>query len=220
MRRLQELIFDQSFRVASCAAFWFARAGGDPATMIRTHIRSSARIAPASLALLATIGKPNDADALLQTAHLSSGRARWAAYAAAARLTSERVFPLIEAVVLGQDTGEARRAVRLLAALNHNIDTGQLMQFAERPEEFRARNLGVLPRKLVPWSTLAVMLNLAVHGERLEALEPQFQLVLARSACNWAAQPERARAIAGHSRHHCRSFAGSSTDQRERRCER
>jgi len=26
---------------------------------------------------------------------------------------------------------------------------------------------------------------LTVHGERLEALEPQFQLVLARSARNW-----------------------------------
>jgi hypothetical protein len=183
--RLEGLVLDRSAKVASSAAFWLGHTGGDPRTVIREHVGSGARLPAATLGLLGTVGKSGDVDALLQAANTSVGWTKWTALTAAARLAPDTALPLIEAIALGDDTGEARRAVRTLAMLDHGIEFGRLMQWAAKPEEFVARNFFVLAHKQAPWRASAIMLKLALHGAPIESLDPHFELISRRSARNW-----------------------------------
>ena len=176
---------DRSAKVASSAAFWLGHTGGDPRTVIREHVGSGARLPAATLGLLGTVGKSGDVDALLQAANTSVGWTKWTALTAAARLAPDTALPLIEAIALGDDTGEARRAVRTLAMLDHGIEFGRLMQWAAKPEEFVARNFFVLAHKQAPWRASAIMLKLALHGAPIESLDPHFELISRRSARSW-----------------------------------
>ena len=183
--RLEGLVLDGSAKVASSAAFWLGHAGGDPRTVIREQMGSGAPLAAATLGLLGTVGKPGDDDALLQAANTSVGWTKWTALTAAARLAPGTALPLIEAIALGEHTGEARRAVRTLARLDQGIEFGRLMQWAATPEEFVARNFFVLAHKQVPWRASAIVLNLALHGAPIESLGPHLELILRRSARSW-----------------------------------
>jgi len=130
-------------------------------------------------------GRPDDYEVLLQAADRHAGRKKRAALAAAARLAPDAALPLIQAVALGDDTSEARRAVRTLAVLDQRIEFDELMQWATKPEQFMARNFFDLAHKQPPWRALAIVLNLALHGAAIESLSSHFELILGRSARNW-----------------------------------
>jgi hypothetical protein len=176
---------DQSAKVASSAAFWLSRVGGDPAGVLRKHVMSTEPIVPAALSILGTFGKPEDHRALLQVATAHSGRTRWAALSSATQLARSAVLPQIKEIAVGDDTAEATRAVRLLVELGEGLAFEELSLWAKKPEQFADRRYLDLTHKLVPWRALAIILTLALHGVPVEFLRPHLELIFERSRRNW-----------------------------------
>lgn len=183
--KFERLVLDRSLKVASCAAFWLSRVGGDPASTLRKHMASGNPLFPASLSLLGAIGIPEDHSALLAVAAARSGRTRWAALSSAVRLARSSVLPHVKAIALGDDAEEARRAVRSLVALGEGLECEELMLWARRPEQFANRGYLDLAHTQAPWRGMAIMLTLALHGVPIASLQPHLELTLERSRRNW-----------------------------------
>jgi HEAT repeat protein len=183
--RFEQLVLDKSAKVASSAAFWLSRVGGDPAGVLRRHAMSTGPLVPVALSLLGTIGKPADHRALLQVAATHPSRTRWAALSSAAQLARDEVLPHIKEIAIGEDIVEARRAVRALVVLGEGLAFEKLMLWAKKPEQFVDRRYLDLAHQQVPWRGLAIMLTLALHGVPVESLQPHLELVFERSKRNW-----------------------------------
>jgi hypothetical protein len=183
--RFEQLVLDQSAKVASSAAFWLSRVGGDPAGVLRKHVMSTEPIVPAALSVLGTFGNPEDHRALLQVATAHSGRTRWAALSSATQLARDAVLPQIKEIAAGDDNAEAKRAVQLLVELGEGLTFEELSLWAKKPEQFVDRGYLDLAHKQFPWRGLAIILTLGLHGVPVEFLRPHLELIFERSRRNW-----------------------------------